>query len=319
LLTIGIATKITAAFVLVPLIFTIIPRRQFGQTAAALLTIVPALLWYAWAWHLLALGEGSRASADNRAIWHQAIGLGGLLRMETLQNIARSLLVRAFTPLGMLLAIAGVFYCVRSRHRIQPLWSIWILSGGLMLAMLANKLHHEYYWLAIAPVVAVAVGHCLERLMVRKTWLGITVAGLMLTTCLMHASSTWRTPPEWRDLVPASRLIDRVLPRESLVVSPEALLFAADRRGCRLELSERSTRRAAGEWIGNATVENPIELLEHYRAMGALYFADLGARVPDLEREVLHDAVRRRYKVLIDLPEVMIADLRASEMHLHAN
>jgi 4-amino-4-deoxy-L-arabinose transferase-like glycosyltransferase len=319
LLAVGIAIKITAAFVLIPLVLTIIPRRRYTQIAAALLTVVPALLWYAWALYLLELGEGSRASADNRAIWLESIGLGGLLRWETLEPIARSLLVRAFTPLGTLLAVAGIIYAVRSRHRVQPLWWVWGLSGGLMLAMLASKLHHEYYWLMIAPVVAVAVGHCLERLTARKTWVGITVGCLLLTASAMHACSTWRTPPEYRDLVRASCLIDRTLPRESLVVSPEALLFAADRRGCRLELSDRSTRRAAGEWTGGSTVETPIELLEHYRAMGAEYFADLGARVPDLQREVLHDEVRRRYKVLIDLPEVMIADLRVSEMHLHAN
>ena len=36
-------------------------------------------------------------------------------------------------------------------------------------------------------------------------------------------------------------------------------------------------------------------------------------------RKGLHDAVRRRYKVIVDSPEVLIADLSDSGMHLNAN
>jgi hypothetical protein len=33
----------------------------------------------------------------------------------------------------------------------------------------------------------------------------------------------------------------------------------------------------------------------------------------------LHDAIRRRYKVIVDSPEVLIADLSESGMSLNAN
>ena len=36
-------------------------------------------------------------------------------------------------------------------------------------------------------------------------------------------------------------------------------------------------------------------------------------------RKGLHDAVRRRYKVIVDSPEVIIADLSDSETHWNAN
>ena len=46
-------------------------RRQAParELVAAFATLLPALLWYAWADHLIGQGAGSRASADNRSIW----------------------------------------------------------------------------------------------------------------------------------------------------------------------------------------------------------------------------------------------------------
>jgi hypothetical protein len=108
------------------------------------------------------------------------------------------------------------------------------------------------------------------------------------------------------------------------VVAPEALLFAADRRGCRLEWTEPAARRAAGEWgyEAAAAVRGPIDLVAFYRRRGARFFADLGDRAGDPRRMALHDAVRRRYKVIIDRPEVLVADLESVPspgMFPHAN
>ena len=44
-----------------------------------------------------------------------------------------------------------------------------------------------------------------------------------------------------------------------------------------------------------------------------------GVAMRDPRRKGLHDAVRRRYKVIVDRPEVIIADLVDSGMHWNAN
>ena len=103
------------------------------------------------------------------------------------------------------------------------------------------------------------------------------------------------------------------------MAASEALLFQADRRGCRMEWTDDAAARAAGEWGGSPEVESPLDLIEYYRRRGARYFADLGSRDPLSPRKGLHDAVRRRYKVIVDSPEVLIADLSDSGMHLNAN
>ena len=63
----------------------------------------------------------------------------------------------------------------------------------------------------------------------------------------------------------------------------------------------------------------PLDLVEYYRRRGARYFADLGDRQADSRRMALHDEVRRRYKVIVDRPEVIVADLVVAEMNPHAN
>jgi hypothetical protein len=137
--------------------------------------------------------------------------------------------------------------------------------------------------------------------------------------CGLQARSTWCVPREWEGLVRAAQAVGKVVPPDAWVVAPEALLFQADRRGCRLEWTPSAVRRAAGEWSASGEVHDPLDLVETYRRLGARYFADLGGSDADPCRMALHDAVRRRYKVIVDRPEVIIADLVAAEMLPHVN
>ena len=108
LVALGFAIKITAAFLLVPLVLVITRARSLRSILLVCSTLLPAVLWYSWAAHLLGSGDGSRASADNRSIWLGLVGPGSLLKPETLRFVAWFLLVRAFTPLGAVLAVIGL-------------------------------------------------------------------------------------------------------------------------------------------------------------------------------------------------------------------
>ena len=46
----------------------------------------------------------------------------------------------------------------------RRLWWAWGLSASITLAILAQKLHHEYYFLILAPVAAAGIGYASERL-----------------------------------------------------------------------------------------------------------------------------------------------------------
>ncbi|WP_406695474.1 glycosyltransferase family 39 protein [Singulisphaera sp. Ch08] len=309
MLATGLAIKIVAASILIPLVTVILRPRWGWKVALAAALIVPALLWY---WHAAALissGAGSRASADNGAIWLRVLIPSALLRPETAVHVARFLL-RSFTPIGLALAILGLLPS-RTGDR---LWTVWGASTLAALAVLAGKLHHEYYWLMLAPVVAVGVGKGLDLLIVRQRVLGGLTGAALLGLALVQSWSTWKTPDEWSSLAEAARAIEANVPREAWVAAPEALLFASDRRGCRMEFTDSAAKRAAGEWGKSLDSDGPLALVEFYRAHGARFVADV--LTDDPKRLALHEEIRRRYKVLVDRPGVLLAVLIDSQDEL---
>jgi Dolichyl-phosphate-mannose-protein mannosyltransferase len=332
LVALGFALKITAAFLLVPLIIVIARARSARAILVVGSTVLPALLWYAWAIHLLGSGEGSRASADNRSIWLGLLGPTALLRPETLKLVGWFLFVRAFTPVGAGLALIGLGATVwKGREarsspipntgsaNLDALWLVWGISALVAMAFLAEKLHHEYYWLLVAPVAGAGVGGGLARLAQGHRVMTAVLAASLLAVSWLQVRSTWRTPVEWSELERAALAVRAAVPADSWVIAPEALLFTADRRGCRMEWSSAAAARAAGEWEAGRRVDGPLELVEYYRRQGARYFADVGCANSDLTRKGLHDSVRRRYKVIVDEPDVIIAELANSETHWNAN
>jgi 4-amino-4-deoxy-L-arabinose transferase-like glycosyltransferase len=303
----AIGVKIYAAYIIIPMLAIAQPVRPW-KIALAVALLVPAFAWYVHAAWLIADGSGSRASADNAAIWLRVAVPTALLRWETYAWAGRFLVVRAFTPLGFLLAAVGL---VRAGQG-DRLWRVWGASALAALAVLAAKLHHEYYWLALAPIAAFGVGKALDSLAARCRALA-TAAGVgFLALSVWQGSSTWRTPAEWASLTDAAGTVKALVPRDAIVVAPEALLFASDRRGCRLEYGRRAALRAAGEWGHVLRGEDALALVEFYRARDARYVADLAATDP--ERLALHEAIRRRYNVLVDRPGVLLAELTVSQV-----
>ena len=109
------------------------------------------------------------------------------------------------------------------------------------------------------------------------------------------------------------------MPPETWVAASEALLFQSDRRGCRMEWTDDAAARAAGEWGGRPR-SKARSISSNTTVVAAPAISPTWAAVSRLSpRKGLHDAVRRRYKVIVDSPEVLIADLSDSGTHWNAN
>jgi hypothetical protein len=314
----GLALKVISAYILIPLL-TILARGQkrWSTVVFAASVLIPALLWYLHAAALLTESNGSRATADNLAIWTHSIIPSALFHAPTYLALGRNLLFRAFTPIGLLLALWGW----RRLRNADRLWTTWGLSAAAVLLVLAAKAHHEYYWLSLAPVVAVGMASAIHDIAKRKLFGGtaaVVLCGGYVFAALYQSVSTWRTPMEWSQLESAAAVVRARVVNDALVVAPEALLFYADRRGCRLEIESRAAQRAAGEWGARISGEDPIELVEFYRERGAHYFADLEPSHDDARRRHLHEAVRARYVILVDRPDVLLAELTEPKGGDHA-
>lgn len=306
----GLMLKLTSAYMLIPLI-AILPRTKprWAVIGLALSTTLPALAWYVYACYLTMDANGSLAASDNFAIWARVFLSSGLLSAETYRVSARFLLWRAFTPIAVILAVWGLFLAKAA----DRLWSVWVASAAVALLILAAKLHHEYYWLALAPVVAVGVGRALANLWAwgRVGKVAALLGGLaFVVLATLQTASTWRTPAEWRSLNVAASVVRHHVPEDSCVVAPEALLFTSKRKGCRLEYDRKAAKRAAGEWGGALTEDDPAVLIAFYRDRGARFVADLGNATGDSRRMALHEAIRNRYQIIVDSPDVLLAELR---------
>lgn len=319
LLAVGVAAKATAAFILPVAFLTIGPKRTRSAAVLLALTLAPVAGWYLWANHLASTSTGSRAAMDNRDIWIRLIGLGSLASRETWTHIGHFLLFRAFTPLGPLVAIWGL-WPRRGDGDGRSLWRVWGVLGLTTMALLGAKLRHEYYWLCLAPVVAAGLGIAWSRIDARRPVIALVLTSAFAALCLALSISTWRTPPEWENLDEASRSASLNAPGDDWLVAPEPLLLRANRRGCRLEFTDKAAERAALEWgPDGGAVKTPLDLVEFYRTRGARWLADVGAGAGDAPRMALHAEIRRRYKVVVDRPEVFLAKLISNEPRGHGH
>lgn len=318
LLATGLSAKVLYGFVLVPLVAGVIrPDRRRLEAFLALSTLAPAIVWYGYA--LTMLGEGSRASGQNAAIWgdvltggHQSLGPDAV--MEQARRV-----LRAFSPGMVGLVAAWLGWRVVSRGSRSSLaegriWVWWAGSLGMALIVLAAKLHHGYYWLMAAPLASVGIARAVvdfgARLPYGRVVMSMvgTIAGVL---AVWQAWPTWSTPAEWSTLSTAGPAVSAIVPADGLLVASEALLYFADRRGCRLEWSAAARRRAASEWGARIGGDEPLELVEAYRRLGATHLAELSAR---LERTPgLRDRLLERYSVAVDRPEVLVVSLAPKE------
>ncbi len=275
-------------------------------------TLLPVCLWYAYAVWLASISKGSSASAHNAAIWASSVGLMGLFNPLTFRSIVKSVFFSAFTPIGTLLAACGLgFYRANRRTRERSgdgLWLWWSIAAALALAATGAKLHHDYYWLMAAPAAAGGVGLAVAQMRATR---GTAVGGMMLAMLTIASfwqfKGTFETPREWASLQEAAEAVQRFVPRNALLVAPEALLYASDRRGCRLEFDPNSANRAAREWGETIRPGDGSSLVEAYQRHGAGYLADLGPATGF--RAQLRAEVRRKSAVLVDRPCVFVVKL----------
>ncbi|HEY2159456.1 MAG TPA: hypothetical protein VGH33_27770, partial [Isosphaeraceae bacterium] len=299
LMAAALAQRVTWSLSVFPALFVVWNGRRRSLWLLASGCLLPALAWYFRAALILSVAEsGSTASLDNAANWCARLLSPAFSDGGRLVQILRDLVVRSFTPLGFCLALGSLFL----GKGMDRLWKMWALGGGVTLLVLYGKLHHDYYWLVLAPSAAGGVGIALTELAARSRRAAAIAVTALLLLGLVQSRSTWVTPAEWRDAPELGALVSRHVPPDRVVIAPEAVIYLGDRRGCRLEWNAVSVRRAANEWrpLPAFTGDSPSDLVAFYRRhAGARFFADLDNVPSDSPRGRLHQALRRDAEVRI--------------------
>ena len=243
LVALGFALKITAAFLLVPLLFVIAGARRRPAVLAACSTLLPALLWYAWADHLVEWAAGSRASADNRSIWLGLLGPSALLKTETWKFVGWFLLVPSVHAPGCwscpLRALESATSPSRSGPALAGLGDLGVGGDGVSRGKTASRILLDGRGAGRRRGSRARAGTGSSRTTgpARSPW-----PRLCFCSARRKCASTWRTPAEWNDLEAAASTVETTVPRDAWIVAPEALLFQADRRGCRMEWTTPAVR-----------------------------------------------------------------------------
>ena len=282
----GLAVKVLWIFALLPAGWLIwqrlqtVPQLDVRRRIVALVLIlgsllIPACFWYVHAARCMSVG--ATASTVNASVWLSVLEPRSWFSMETAHWIFRFGVVRAFSTLGVVLAAWGLW-----KGQGVKLWRLWALGASGILVLVAGKLHHEYYWLLLAPAVAAAAVEglaCVRRL--RPGYGGGLISGfLMLTllgTSIYHARTTWTTPPEWVQFQERGLKLGQAIPGDALMIGREAVIYAANRRGMRMEWNPAAVKRALGEWGVEMKQEKatPAKLISWYHLRGARYFAEM--------------------------------------------
>jgi hypothetical protein len=307
LLSAGLSLKFTSAYVLLPLVCALQKRQRLRGALPALTTLVPAAAWYVHAWTLLQQGAAAGGTSYAVDFWLQNLKAFHSSGWAIYKEFLTHLTIRSFTPLGVALALWGA---VRMRDP-DRLWRLWCLAAVASLVVLSRKLEHEYYLFALAPLVAVACGVGLVDL-ARRGRMGRIVAagaaGAFLAIAGINAAPTFQTVPGWVGLPVAGDAIRAHVPPDALLVALDPLIYFGERRGCRLAFYEGVTQ-AAAEWGAQLAPSDVLGLVKLCQSHGARYVADVPAWSADSERRAFQRAIRRRYKVLVDRPEILLAEL----------
>jgi O-antigen ligase/4-amino-4-deoxy-L-arabinose transferase-like glycosyltransferase len=260
LTALAILQKATVIFVALPMVFLFglaCGRRLLRQPEPYVFGVIatlPPVAWYSY--NIVAAPAGGFSISP--AI-HLFVGdLKLWTEFSFVRQILKALAVEAFSPLGLVLAIAGLFWPLSGRA--AWMFRLWIVGAALLLFLIPNNLPENHHHLALLlPGGAALTGLALADLARRRPSLPAVAAILVLFAAgAIYSALPFYQHDRWpRDL---GCLLNRLTNPEDLIVTESGgspnMLYFADRRG----------------WLLNREYDPAI--LTRLSQLGARYYAD---------------------------------------------
>jgi 4-amino-4-deoxy-L-arabinose transferase-like glycosyltransferase len=244
-------TKIYMLVLLIPLVALAMsagmhcrPKQVVLTALAMAAAVLPAALWYAYAWQATLPGGALAATtffslhdAAGKHRWPALLWFSADFYRQLLDDLTGPTL----TCLGAALALAGLLHPQWRRH--LP----WLGSMALLVFLLPLKFYKmNYYDVVVLPPLAVLVGLGWQTLhdrlpLSRKAAIGLLAAGLLLS--LRYAAlPAFTTPVEDRGVLAAARAVARHSAADEPVVTIHGtsfdLLYYCDRAGWALPIDD---------------------------------------------------------------------------------
>jgi hypothetical protein len=243
----AILQKLTVAFLFLPAAYM-----AWRALPIFALSAIPPLAWYMHAAAMsresgFAIMQPFRLGRDMH-LWLQPAFLG---------QMAKALAMEAFSPIGLILAVAGVVSW-RVRGRAAWIFRLWLTGAALILILTPSLLPANHYYLAVLlPAGAALAGMALTTLLPNRT----VLAGVLI---VFAAGAIYSALPLYEpDRLPYELGLElkRVSGTADLIVTETGgspnILYYADRRGWML-----------------AGIYDPV-VIERLHQAGARYYADV--------------------------------------------
>ncbi len=245
--------------------------RMAVVTTVLALALLPAVWWYAQVWQITAADSPERLRVFYSIRQSIAVHSGPVawwIEPTFWWHLLRDLATVVLTPVGLLLALAGV-------HRVGQ-HAAWLAASVALVLLLPGKFHElNYYFVVVLPVWCLLVGlgwqALSEHIARQRRW---ALAGL-LCGCLCSAryaiNPGFVTPKTDQMLVAAGAAVDSRIPTAAQVVAihgaaPDLLYYTA-RQGWSLAPDHpQFARRLAAARAGGAhwaVVTSTADALPH--------------------------------------------------------
>ena len=264
LLSLAVLQKLTVAFVLLPafyLFWQVYGKRVFThvETYSYLaITGIPAVLWYR---HAVAMSHESGFAIMQPGLFGRGLELW--LQAGFVRQIVTALTMEAFSPVGLVLAVAGLV--CPSRSRAAWIFRFWVVGATLMLFFVPEVLPaNRYYLTVLLPGAAALTGLALGSLSTRATpiLLGILlIFAVGAVRCAIPLYGDDRAPYD------LGVLLRHLSAKRELLITETGgspnVLYYADRRG----------------WMVSG-LYSP-EMADRLARLGARYYANAFGMVPE--------------------------------------
>ena len=312
-LFVAIGSKLYSVALFIPLLFlgwqtegTAFFKRL--RNYAALAVSLSAGLWWFWMWRA-GQAQNLAYSSYHYSVHRAGQGMGTLQVLfypPYVKMMGKVFLLHVLTPLGAVFFLAGAFQKIKTRA--DAFAHAWLWSAVFfLLVFLRAALQHPYYQAVLIGPCALFVGKGIRRFFTeasagrfwRHPLFVSTVLVLETASLLYFYRGLYFIPKKMASILEAGRAVERLTPKDSLVVASHGTsaiqLYYCHRKGWSFGL-------VPGE--GKSLVKN----LEQRHGQGAAYFLVSSKEELDRVPEFL-GYLKSRYAVIEEKPGYILFKL----------
>ena len=222
-----------AIFILLPCFYWAVVSHKTKQFLLTLFSLVPFLLWR---WHFVLVPEGTFSS---RWLYNETNirFSGAFFRWLIFDRLNRLI----FATGGFVLFISGILNSYL--NKIRGLIFVWLLSVMLYMTIFAmGNVTHDYYQLPLMPVGSIlvafgfwAIVNSSKKLLPRLINLLFALALVILSLAFGWYEVRGYFNINHSEIIAAGQAVDRLLPKDALVIAPYnrdvAFLYQTNRHG----------------------------------------------------------------------------------------